>query len=142
MEKIHNGLCPKGQVGQDGQKVEALCGMSGVGKSQLDLECAYRLKEEYKAIFQITCDTKVKLAKAFSEISTRFRFGDLGFIQNQSNVKSWLTRAGELGYKPCTFPHSDRKSVAGHIRQYGRSQRSSRVLATIQPWFNTPDKSR
>ncbi|KAK4060480.1 uncharacterized protein Triagg1_10750 [Trichoderma aggressivum f. europaeum] len=72
------------------QHFVVICGLGGMGKSQLALEYAHQNKSYYKACFWITCDSAVKIAEDFAQIAQILGYDDAGVVQNQSRVHSWL----------------------------------------------------
>ncbi|KAK0744936.1 P-loop containing nucleoside triphosphate hydrolase protein [Apiosordaria backusii] len=90
---IHLRLCPSTHVGeQDGQSLRSvvLCGLGGVGKSQLALEYIYRYKSSFQACFWVTCDSAVKTTEGFSKIARALGLGEVGVAQIIGNVKDWV----------------------------------------------------
>ncbi|KAJ5921327.1 tetratricopeptide repeat domain-containing protein [Penicillium verhagenii] len=67
----------------------AVCGMGGIGKTQIAVEYAYTRHSKYDAIFFVTADSKTKLSEEFADIA----FG-LG-LEDQIEVKD-LTVSCEI----------------------------------------------
>ncbi|KUL81419.1 hypothetical protein ZTR_09656 [Talaromyces verruculosus] len=72
--------------GQNGSRKAAIAGLGGVGKTQIALELAYRVrakKREY-SIFWLTCTSVESVEQGFSEIGRQLRLVD---ITSSSDVK-------------------------------------------------------
>lgn len=57
-------------------KKYVLCGIGGVGKSELALQFAYRHRQEYWGIFWIDCSTLESAHRSFGQIAKRCRWED------------------------------------------------------------------
>ncbi|KAL7959090.1 hypothetical protein V8C34DRAFT_280884 [Trichoderma compactum] len=77
------------------QHFVVICGLGGMGKSQLALEYAHQNKSYYKTCFWITCDSAVKIAEDFAQIAQHLGYDDAGVVQNQSRVNSWLLKTDQ-----------------------------------------------
>ncbi len=71
-----------------------LCGLGGMGKSQLAIQYAHLYKGSYHNCFWVTCVSEVKVAEDFLKIAGVLELGDHGFAQNLGNVKDWLCTTG------------------------------------------------
>ncbi|KAK0746923.1 hypothetical protein B0T18DRAFT_466404 [Schizothecium vesticola] len=73
LAQIDNSILPRGQdlEGRDAETVRsfAICGIGGMGKTQIALEYAYSRKTSFDAIFWITANTKTSIAESFSTIA-------------------------------------------------------------------------
>ncbi|KAF2195031.1 hypothetical protein K469DRAFT_756928, partial [Zopfia rhizophila CBS 207.26] len=78
-----------------GQKVVAICGLGGAGKSQLALKYVHQYQSAYKAVFWVTCDSVVKMDGDFASIAKRLGFSNMSLQQNRENVLNWLSKAGD-----------------------------------------------
>ncbi|EGX95344.1 NB-ARC and TPR domain protein [Cordyceps militaris CM01] len=67
----------------------ALCGMGGIGKTEIAVEYAYARQSKYDAIFFVTADGKTILSEQFARIATVLN------IEDQSNTKD-LTVSCEI----------------------------------------------
>ncbi|RYP20212.1 hypothetical protein DL765_002886 [Monosporascus sp. GIB2] len=95
IQEIHSCLQPSKNAGDVSKQIfVVICGLGGIGKSQLTLEYAHRFKESYGLCFWICCDSAVKAAEGFSEIARVLELDDLGAVQNVGNVKDWLSSTG------------------------------------------------
>ncbi|KAL1924451.1 uncharacterized protein VTP21DRAFT_4105 [Calcarisporiella thermophila] len=56
----------------------ALCGLGGVGKSQLALEYCYRKKNEYRYVFWLESDKESMLQSAFLDVARRLKIVPIG----------------------------------------------------------------
>lgn len=73
MQQIKHALHPAEQKAQDSRSVGlrtfALCGVGGVGKTQIAVQYAYESKDIFDAIFFLQANEAAKLSQAFSDIS-------------------------------------------------------------------------
>ncbi|AEO54516.1 hypothetical protein MYCTH_2297165 [Thermothelomyces thermophilus ATCC 42464] len=96
LAEIHSHLAPDGEAAAAAaavashQRSVAICGLGGIGKTQIALEYAHLHKDSYQACFWVTCDVRVKITTAFSEMARVLDFDDLGTDQNIMNVMDWL----------------------------------------------------
>ena len=106
LEEIHKCLCPPAAevepLEQSSLKSVVLCGLGGVGKSQLALEYAYRYKTFFKACFWVTCESQVKTTEGFSAIARILDLSGPDVTQTIGNVKDWLRSTGIK--TPSIFP--------------------------------------
>src|SRR5712692_1955265 len=51
-------------------QAHALCGLGGIGKTQIVLEYAYRYRDEYQAVFWVKSDTRENLLSDFLSLAT------------------------------------------------------------------------
>ncbi|KAE8443356.1 hypothetical protein EG329_001914 [Mollisiaceae sp. DMI_Dod_QoI] len=75
----------------------ALYGLGGVGKSAIALEYAYRRLEDYDAIFWVSSETQISMARSFSDIAIKLRLGEAhenpqDHAANRYLVQKWLQR--------------------------------------------------
>lgn len=79
----------------DGLKQFALCGLGGLGKTEIALEFALQHKDDYDAIFWVRADTVAKLDDCYNDISIKLGLQDP--LENQNHVvgrealKDWLS---------------------------------------------------
>src|SRR3954471_20044891 len=59
-----------------------LCGLGGIGKSQIALEYCYRNQDNYQYIFWIDADTEESLQNSFMEVTRRLDL--LGLVSTKS----------------------------------------------------------
>lgn len=93
LDMIDDHLLPENRMSkslcQTSVRSYALCGMGGVGKTQIAVEYAYTRQSRYDAVFFVTADSKKKLSEEFAEIAVA-----LG-LQDQSEAKD-LTVSCEI----------------------------------------------
>ena len=79
----------------EGLKQFALCGMGGLGKTEIATEFALRYKERFDAVFWIRADGVAKMDACFSNIAVRLGLEDQVDSTNQvvsrELVKGWLS---------------------------------------------------
>ncbi|KAK0102667.1 hypothetical protein ONS95_006270 [Cadophora gregata] len=78
----------------------ALCGMGGLGKTEIAIEYAYSRREKFDAIFWIRADEEENLELDFSRIATSLELEDPSDPNNQQVnrelVKGWLANPKKL----------------------------------------------
>ncbi|KAM3476171.1 hypothetical protein MY8738_007067 [Beauveria namnaoensis] len=93
LDLIDETLLPDQQEGIDtgpsSVRSFALCGMGGIGKTEIAVEYAYARQSKYDAIFFVTADGKTILSEQFARIATVLN------IEDQSNTKD-LTVSCEI----------------------------------------------
>src|SRR5438045_672811 len=53
------------------RRVQAVCGLGGVGKTQLALEYLYRNKEHYRIIWWLSADEAATLSLGYAKLATQ-----------------------------------------------------------------------
>ncbi|KAL9077564.1 MAG: hypothetical protein Q9157_003316 [Trypethelium eluteriae] len=83
--------------------IACLCGLGGIGKTQIALEFAYRFIEDYDAILWISAENSLKLGDSFSGIAHDLGLAD-NSIQNPNQlrelVRRWLVKDRKKGTRP------------------------------------------
>jgi hypothetical protein len=97
IEKIHSCLNPNGcdSNSSEQQRSVVICGLGGIGKTQLALEYADRFKHLYRCCFWINCESGVKISESFAEIGGLLGLPQAPFSQASYNVRKWLDKAGK-----------------------------------------------
>ena len=84
----------------EGLKQFALCGMGGLGKTEIATEFALRYKEKFDAVFWIRADGVAKMDACFSNIAVRLGLEDQVDSTNQvvsrELVKGWLSNPWKM----------------------------------------------
>ena len=79
----------------DGLKQFTLCGLGGLGKTEIALEFALQHKDDYDAIFWVRADTVAKLDDCYNDISIKLGLQDPSEKQNhvvgRETLKGWLS---------------------------------------------------
>ena len=77
-------------------KLVSLCGMAGLGKTELALEYAYSRQDRFDAVFLINADIVSKLELGLADIAVKLGLEDAKGIRdlavNRETAKSWLSR--------------------------------------------------
>jgi hypothetical protein len=88
-------LCVAGQ-GVAHNQVYALCGPSGIGKTEIAREYAYRVRHHYLSVFWLRADTQEALVSAFVSIAECLDLPERYTRDKKlavTAVKNWLARA-------------------------------------------------
>lgn len=79
----------------NGLRQFALCGLGGLGKTEIALEFALQHKDDYDAIFWVRADTVAKLDECYNDISIKLGLQDPSGKQNhvvgRESLKGWLS---------------------------------------------------
>ena len=89
---IHDYLSPKREDVQT--RSLALCGLGGIGKTQIVLEYAYHYAQEYTAVFWITAETSEGIITGFTSIATQLHLLEATSLDHYTIVAavlSWFT---------------------------------------------------
>ena len=93
----------------------ALCGLGGLGKTEIALEFALQHKDDYDAIFWVRADTVAKLNECYNDISIQLGLQDPSEKQNhvasREILKGWLSNPEKGGIiTDDAFDHSSTSS--------------------------------
>lgn len=73
-----------------------LCGLGGIGKTEIAREFALAFKNEFDAVFWVTCDEIAKIDSRFQQISIELGLEDISesksCIVSRELVKGWLSK--------------------------------------------------
>jgi tetratricopeptide (TPR) repeat protein/Cdc6-like AAA superfamily ATPase len=114
----------------------ALCGLGGIGKTQIAVEFAYRYQSNYSAIFWVSAETSDRLIADYIAIAERI-YGPEYFIQDQEQiieaVKHWFATHADwlLIFDGVT----DLKAVRSFIPPVSRGN----ILLTTRQQLEEPD---
>lgn len=109
-------LDDEGQVIHDEVKRLVLCGMGGVGKTEIAIEYAFSRREKYDAIFWVDAETVQKLNASYAHIVRELGLQGSSKLQhddtaNRKLVQTWLT-------KPLIAPNEQRSLNARKIASW------------------------
>ncbi|KAI9155597.1 methyltransferase CmcJ [Paramyrothecium foliicola] len=90
IEDILSHFTEKGTNRPASPKCVVLCGLGGVGKSQIALEYAHRSRAQYGACLWVTCDSSTKIAEDVAEIVPRLGMQAIDARQDVANLRDWL----------------------------------------------------
>ncbi|KAJ8130476.1 hypothetical protein O1611_g3151 [Lasiodiplodia mahajangana] len=96
LSAIRDALVPIGRARNDssGLRQFALCGLGGVGKTEIARQFALRFKDSFDAVFWVQADETAKLDRCFQEISVKLGLESADQAHSQvvsrSIVKGWL----------------------------------------------------
>jgi hypothetical protein len=118
LQQIKQVLHPPGQKDLDSRSVGlrtfALCGVGGVGKTQVAVQYAYESKDVFDAIFFLQANEAAKLSQAFSDISKAMGLATNAGGANQTVSKDlvlgWLSQPVHELYGYSQSPEPNRKA--------------------------------
>ena len=91
---------------RNGLAIYTLCGIGGVGKTELAQEYANSAKTKLDAVFWVMSEKKDLLAAEFSNIAVQLHLEGAKFDGDAANnrrlVQDWFRTAGELSLLPCS----------------------------------------
>ena len=91
----------------EGLSTASLCGLGGVGKTQIALEYAYRFLRDYDHILWVSAETSLKLTDSYCTIAHDLGLADSS-IQNATQlreiVKRWLLKNRKNGTRRTPSP--------------------------------------
>ncbi|MBA2679409.1 MAG: tetratricopeptide repeat protein [Ktedonobacteraceae bacterium] len=139
LTSLHTRFLAKEQFG--GITQHALCGLGGVGKTQLALEYAYRYQQEYHAIFWIKADTRENLFADFlslAQLLTLPERDSLDQVVATAAIQRWLQE--HTGWL-LVFDNADTLEIVrevlptgcqGHVLLTTRAQAMGRVAHRLE----------
>lgn len=106
LDDIEAGLRPGGKIG-DGQCVFAICGLGGMGKTQIAVQYAFNSLSKFKAILWVPADSREKILARYIAFAV-----ELGLVETTNDdqnkakdlVKEWFENAGRVLLNPETSP--------------------------------------
>lgn len=75
------------------RQATALCGLGGIGKTQVAIEYAYRSVQEYQAIFWLAAETRESLMRSMQQIAKQVQYSEREGVeptQIATVVQHWL----------------------------------------------------
>ncbi|KAL4766480.1 uncharacterized protein BDW70DRAFT_165606 [Aspergillus foveolatus] len=85
----------------------AICGLGGVGKTQIALETAYRMRErEFNSIFWVPCTSHESVEQAYMSIAQKLGIHGVKATEAKSKVKAYLSQE-EAGKWLLIFDNAD-----------------------------------
>jgi hypothetical protein len=139
LQMLDDALLPSssGASGQNRENLKTfvLCGLGGIGKTQMALEYAFSRQDCYDAIFVLHADQTNKLADEFVQISTRLGLETVAEAKDPINsreaVKDWLAWPVKRSYRSESFGSSQNSAI---------SRKSSSKLANWLIVFDNADQ--
>jgi hypothetical protein len=109
MEQIDSHLLPKHSSGNDeisSLRSFALCGLGGMGKTQIALEYAFSRKSSFDAIFWVQADERTSISQSFGTIATSLGIASDSEVSDLavsfSIVMQWLVDPVKQIVRPAT----------------------------------------
>jgi len=157
MKQMDKYLLPsleKQNVNQSEQDPEqlrsfAICGLGGMGKTQLAIEYAYSRRDHFEAIFWLSADNASILAAEFANIAQRLALGDdsTDIAANCGVVHGWLTNPMRRTAEPDSpenkvnwliiFDNVDNTDVLPEY--WPKTGRGSVLVTSRDPWARHND---
>jgi serine/threonine protein kinase/tetratricopeptide (TPR) repeat protein len=91
LDALHDAFCS----GKAATQIQAISGLSGIGKTQVALEYAYRYHNEYQAILWVRGDTREKMLTDIAALASTLNLQEQHAREQQHSieaVKSWLRK--------------------------------------------------
>lgn len=121
----------------DGISSFALCGLGGIGKTQLAMDYALSRKDKFDAILWVLADTPIKIANSFDGIAKAlclvepYENGDLA--ASRDLVLEWLTRPRKMPAQPdagaaAASQGAEQMMTGSHRRRHGGDKRANWLL--------------
>ncbi|KAF2395500.1 hypothetical protein EJ06DRAFT_455693, partial [Trichodelitschia bisporula] len=147
MAQLEKALLP--QPDTQRRKILALCGLGGIGKTQLAVEFVRRGREEFSSVFWLAGDTADSLRQSIARCATRIPKGQISEDSRQyalsasgnveavvSEVLGWLAQSDNTSWL-LVFDNVDREfpSLDAHaydIRKYFPDADHGSVLITTR----------
>ena len=140
-EEVLTRLRRQFQAAKAFSQPQAICGLGGVGKTQVALEYAYRHAQDYQAIFWARADSRETLVESLLDIASMLRLPerdewDQGFVITA--VKAWLSQntgwllildnADDLALLPEFLP----VPLSGHLLLTTRAQAPGKLATRVE----------
>ncbi|KAI9775352.1 MAG: hypothetical protein M1839_001268 [Geoglossum umbratile] len=98
LRKMEDALLPPSPMKAGTSRTElrtfGLCGLGGVGKTEIAVEFMFAHRDDYDAVFWVQADEPAKIADGFCQLAVELGLEESGAIQNQAVsrdlVKRWL----------------------------------------------------
>lgn len=124
---------------QDGQSKIAICGLGGVGKTQVALELAYRMRARNsgRSIFWIPCTSYEAVEQAYMSIAHSVGIQDMKSAEVKDRVKSYLSQES-AGKWLVIFDNADdmdmwtRRTHALALKDFLPQNEQGRILFTTR----------
>lgn len=133
LQWLHNGLAVRGT--NVSLSVQALTGLSGIGKSHIAIEYAHRFKHEYHTIMWLRADNKEVLAADFAAISSHINLPEKEEKDQNKQIDAvlaWLKHK-EITRWLLIFDHADSPEIIKEIlRRYIPSPCHGHVIVTTR----------
>ncbi|GAB1199720.1 hypothetical protein APSETT444_009077 [Aspergillus pseudonomiae] len=113
---------------QDGPGKVAICGLGGVGKTQIALELVYRMRKRDPecSIFWVTCTSYESVEHAYMSIASKLGMADIKPAEVKEKVKSYLSQES-AGKWLLLFDNAD------DMEMWGKDNTNNPVLTDFLP---------
>ena len=95
LTKIDEHLLPTAAASDNPLRSFGICGMGGLGKTQIAVQYVYTRRTYFDAIFWLSADDKTELSQRFASIATQLGIEDddehQDLVVSRERVKNWLS---------------------------------------------------
>ncbi|MFC1565066.1 NB-ARC domain-containing protein, partial [candidate division KSB1 bacterium] len=128
IDRLHDQL-NKEKISAISQK-QAVCGLGGIGKTQIAVEYAYRYKDDYTAVFWVKSETKSDIDSSLVEIAGKLNLPEKDQSDQLLIVNAALKWFEENNNWLLIFDNADEKETLKILNDYIPSNETGNVIVT------------